>query len=788
MSNIELLSPAGDLECLKVAVQNGANAVYFGAEEFNARINSTNFSREELVQAIEYAKLRGVKTHLTLNILIKNDEFEDAIKLVEFAYNEGIDAVIIQDLGLARKVIELFPDLEVHSSTQMTIYNLDGARKIKDLGFSRCVLSRELTLSEIEHICKCADIDIEVFIHGALCISYSGQCLMSSMIGGRSGNRGKCAGTCRLPYTLLKDDKEQARGYLLSSKDVCTLDIIPELIRAGVKSFKIEGRMKSKEYVGIVTSIYRKYIDLAESNRDYVVDEKDREKLMQIFNRGGFSTGYLKGKLGKDMMYTKRPNHIGIPVGEVIGYNANKGYAKIKLSKELNLGDSIRVKDSSCKISELMQGNNNIKSGGTSQIVTVGRINGRISKGDKVYRTVLDKLNKEIAQISSKENIKRPVNAKIYLKENEQIKLEVEDLWSKKVASKTEEIIVKKADNAGISKERIKEQLSKTGNTPFEIKDIQIITDDNIIVPISSLNNIRRNAICELENEILNSFKRDKKVSLESKIELDNSISSASPKVSILLNNINDNINYTELKGIDNIYIPFRFFLSHKESVNKICEKFNTYILFPAVTKSNYESLIANNLSEILKKDIKGIVISNLSHLELLKQYKEEVKNLDIVANYTMNITNNSTIKELQDFKISKYIVLPELDKKSIQNLAGDISKEVIVYGRTLLMTTEYCAIGTLKNCPAMCEKGTYKLRDRMGFEFPIYTDRTNCNNLIYNSKITSISYKDLKANSIRIDILEETKEEIQNIINIHKRGDRLEGENYTNGNLNREI
>lgn len=788
MSNIELLSPAGDLECLKVAVQNGANAVYFGAEEFNARINSSNFSKEEIMQAIEYAKLRGVKTHLTLNILIKNKEFEDAIKLVEFAYNSGIDAVIIQDLGLARKVIELFPDLEVHSSTQMTIYNLDGARKIKDLGFSRCVLARELSINEIEHICKNAGIDIEVFIHGALCISYSGQCLMSSMIGGRSGNRGKCAGTCRLPYTLLKDDKQQARGYLLSSKDVCTLDIIPELIKAGVKSFKIEGRMKSKEYVGIVTSIYRKYIDLAESGREYVVNEKDREELMQIFNRGGFSTGYLKGKLGKDMMYTKRPNHIGIPVGEIIGYNANKGYVKIKLSKELNLGDSIRIKDASCKISELMQGNNNIKSGSTSQIVTVGRINGKILKGDTVYRTVLDKLNKEIIQISSKENIKRPVNAKIYLKENEQIKLEIEDLWSNKVVSEKEEIFVRKADNNGISTERIKEQLSKTGNTPFEVKDIQVIADDNIIVPISSLNNIRRNTICELENILLKSFKRDRKINFESKFELDNSNSAASPEVSILLNNINDDINYTELKGIDSIYIPFRFFLSHKESVNKICAKFNTYILLPAITKSNYEGLIKNNLSNILKKDIKGIVISNLSHLQLLDNYKEKIKCLDMVANYTMNITNNSTIKELQDFKISKYIVPPELDKKSIQNLSRDISKEVIVYGRTLLMLAEYCVIGTLKNCPVMCERGTYKLRDRMDFTFPIYTDRINCNNLIYNSKITSISYKDLNANSIRIDILEETKEEIQNIINIHKRGDRLEGENYTNGNLNREI
>ena len=193
MNKVELLSPAGDMECLISAVQSGANAVYFGTEEFNARVNGKNFNKEELALAIKYAKLRGVKTHLTLNILIKNAEFEEAIKLVEYAYNEGIDAIIVQDLGLAKKIIEKFPDLEVHSSTQMTIYDLDGANKIKDLGFSRCVLARELSIEEIENICKNTSIDIEVFIHGALCICYSGQCLMSSMIGGRSGNRGKCA-------------------------------------------------------------------------------------------------------------------------------------------------------------------------------------------------------------------------------------------------------------------------------------------------------------------------------------------------------------------------------------------------------------------------------------------------------------------------------------------------------------------------------------------------------------------------------------------------------------------
>lgn len=785
MSKVELLAPAGDLECLKVAVQTGANAVYFGAEEFNARVNGRNFEKQELIEAIKYAKLRGVKTHLTLNILIKNNEFEDAIKLVEFAYNSGIDAIIIQDLGFAKKVIELFPDLEVHSSTQMTIYNLDGAKKIQELGFSRCVLARELSVKEIEHICKNIDIDIEVFIHGALCISYSGQCLMSSMIGGRSGNRGKCAGTCRLPYTLLKDGEEQAKGYLLSSKDVCTLDIIPDLIKAGVKSFKIEGRMKSKEYVGIVTSIYRKYVDLAESNKEYKVDEKDREKLMQIFNRGGFSTGYLSGKLGRDMMYKFKPNHIGIPVGEVIGYNANKGHVKIKLSKELSLGDSIAINDSSCKISELMQGNNNIKSANIGQVVKLGRIKGKILNGDRVYKTVSDKLNKDIVQFSSKENIKRPIIAKVHLKENEKIKLELEDLWSNIKVEVVEDTVVNKAENNGISKQRIEEQLSKTGNTPFEIKEIQVILDSNIIVPISSLNNIRRTGIEELENKILDSFKRSKKINLE-KTDKANSIYNSNVNVSVLLNQIKEEIDYCKLKGIDNIYIPFKLFLKNQERIKEICTKFNTYMMFPAITKSNYETLIQNNLENILKSNIKGIVISNLSHLEILNKYK--VKDLEIIANYTLNITNKNTVKELENFGVSKYIVPPELDKEAAKKLGGNIKKEVIVYGRTLLMTSEYCTIGTFKNCPAICGEGTYKLKDRMGFEFPIYTDRINCNNLIYNSKITSISWKELNANSIRIDILEENEQQIQNIIDVHKKGERLEGENYTNGNLNREI
>ena len=314
---VELLSPVGDFECLKAAVQNGANSVYFGADIFSARAFATNFDDEALEKVIEYAKIRGVKTNLTLNTLIKNNELESALNLAKKAYKFGIDAIIVQDLGLAMKLIKTFPDLPIHASTQMTVHNLNGALKLQDLGFKRIVLSRELSVNDIDFICKNTDVEIETFIHGALCISYSGQCLFSSMIGGRSGNRGKCAGPCRLPFELLENDKKINSGYLLSTRDLCGLDYIPKLIESGVKCFKIEGRMKNPEYVATVTRIYRKYIDLAYSNEEYIIDENDRKELLQVFNRGMSSSGHLSNSGNKDLVYKEKPNNMGLYLGKI---------------------------------------------------------------------------------------------------------------------------------------------------------------------------------------------------------------------------------------------------------------------------------------------------------------------------------------------------------------------------------------------------------------------------------------------------------------------------------------
>ncbi len=297
MKYIELLSPVGDFECLKAAVQNGANAVYLGSSNFSARASATNFNLEELEKAINYATLRNVDVHLALNTLIKNNEFNSALELAKKAYELGVSAIIVQDIGLATYIHKCLPDLPIHASTQMSIHNLEGVLQAKKIGFSRVVLSRELNLNEIEFIRNNTDVELEVFIHGALCISYSGQCLLSSMIGGRSGNRGKCAQACRLPYELVKYSSNNTstidKGFLLSPRDLCGLEFIPNLINYGITSLKIEGRMKTPEYVATVTRIYRKYINMALNNEKYDIDDIDIKDLQQVFNRGGFSKGHF---------------------------------------------------------------------------------------------------------------------------------------------------------------------------------------------------------------------------------------------------------------------------------------------------------------------------------------------------------------------------------------------------------------------------------------------------------------------------------------------------------------
>ena len=814
----ELLSPVGDFECLKAAVQNGANAVYLGASSFSARAKATNFSENELYEAIKYAKLRNVAVHLALNTLIKNEEFENAINLAVDAYNHGVDAIIIQDLGLAAYLRKYYPEIPLHASTQMTVHNLDGVRQLENLGFSRVVLSRELSIEEIKYIRENSNIELEVFVHGALCISYSGQCLLSSMIGGRSGNRGLCAQPCRLPYELIETEDNKItnldKGYLMSPRDNFGMEYLPELIKMGINSFKIEGRMKTPTYVGVVTKHYRKYIDLILAN--YSLDNEqlkdiiknnlniknpetqltDKEEVTQVFNRGGFSTGHFKPTPNKELIFKDKPNNMGIYVGTISHINENKGHLKLKLENTLSIGDRISINNESYTISELMIDNRNFETLDKGNIVKIGRMKGKISVGNKVYRIETSKLNRSISPTFKEDKNFRKVklNGEIVLKENSPISFKV---WSEEGFYKNIEsniiidVIPQQALNKPITKEKIIEQLSKTGNTEFEFNSIDVILDDNLFVQMSVLNDLRRNVIEKLENLILEKYTRNLTISPISLPAVSENnfiaVNSNYKSISLLLNIIDPNYDYSNLKEIDKLYIPLNYFIDIKfETLLKnFATSFNTYIYLPHVLKDRKEQNI--DFENIISKfKIKGFVVSHISQLESIKKF-----NLDLIANFNLNTYNNISIQNLANHNFSSFTSSVELEKDEVNTLNrnANLAQEVIVYGKIPVMTNNYCYLGKSnkchKDCDRKCEKNSkFYLKDRMDFNFRIVPDKTSTITTIYNSKTLSVKYDDIICDSIRIDILDENPSEIQEIIDIVKSGNRFEGKDYTNGKL----
>lgn len=810
MKSVELLAPVGDFDCLKAAVQNGADSVYFGGSLFNARASATNFNNLNLKKAIDYAKIRNVKTHLTLNTLLKDEEFDEAVALARKAYEYGIDAIIVQDLGLALYLHENFPDIPLHASTQMTIHRLEGVKKIQQLGFQRAVLARELSLEEIEHICKNTDLEIEVFVHGALCISYSGQCLFSSSVGARSGNRGRCAQSCRMPYKLYEQDSESESlidsGYLLSPRDLYGLEHLEDLIRAGVTCFKIEGRMKTPEYVATVTRIYRKHIDAILAGNVKPISEKDKEDLLQVFNRGGFSSGHLSSEPNHDLVFPEKPNNMGLYLGNVSNFQPNKGLVSLHLNQTLAIGDTISFEKEESKytVSELMVQNKNIPQAKAKEKVTIGRMKGNIEIGNKVFKMA----NKELTQqafdsYTNKENRKIPLACEVFVQKDQFVHLSVEALHSEEgfyqglslhVTSDFKPI---NAISVPLTEERIKQQLIKTNNTPFEFASIQIHLDPGLYLPkISILNELRRTALSNLEAQVCAKHQRVAPLldspHYEKKTNL---IKQEKTKVSALFNLLNTDMDYSQIKGIDHFYIPLKYFVNKKlENILKtLSEKGKLYVYIPTIVKSNYKNLVLNQLENILNTfPIQGFVLSNLSNLECLKDYQ---KDYEFISNYTFNVFNQSTIHRLKDLGMNRVTVSPELTKEHLNRLTDEanVPVEVMAYGRLPLMNMNYCPLGKSNRCYPTClarclQSNLYLLEDRMHLRFPILPDNMQTVTTVYNSKITFLDSKSLHSKNLRMDFLNESIEEINEVVAYIRAGKRKTGDFYTNGNFAREV
>lgn len=506
MKKCELLVPAGGKEQFIAAVENGADAIYFGGKLFNARINAGNFDLEELMPAVDFAHKRGVKVYMTMNTLIADEEMHEALEYVLYLYEIGVDALIVQDVGLAMMVRKHMPDFPLHLSAQGSVYDLRGVAAASRMGYERVVLARELTFDEIKSVCQNTDIEIEVFVHGTLCICYSGQCQMSRSFGGRSGNRGECAQPCRLPYKSFDQDDRLIKTfqYPHSPKDLCLIDHIGELAEAGVASLKIEGRMKSPEYVAIVTSIYRKYLDQYDERGSCIVTQEDREALEQIFNRGGFTEGYFYGNPGRELMAGDIPKHRGVKIGKVVKMVQGASLIDVKLYHKLSIGDGVEIRGKNVT-GNVVTYYKELKGG----LTRIGDIKGHLEHGDPLYKIT----SKEQLTAARRTFENKTFEAGKYLRKTSvDMKFCCDDQGMAKLTLRSDltdrEIVVEKGPferdpQRLLDCSRVEKALRKTGNTPFEVGNLQIQNGVDRMIQISPINDMRRKGLEMLEKALV---------------------------------------------------------------------------------------------------------------------------------------------------------------------------------------------------------------------------------------------------------------------------------------------
>ena len=730
---VELLAPAGNAESLHAAVENGADAVYLGGKLFNARQQASNFDMPELRDGLRYAHARGVSIYLTLNTLVNNEEISQALAYAEEAYNAGIDGIIVQDLGLAALIKKRLPELPLHGSTQMTVYDLEGVRMLEEMGFRRVVLARELTLEQAASIARNTSLEIEIFVHGALCVCYSGQCLMSSMIGGRSGNRGKCAQPCRLAYTLVgpggRSGSADRPRYLLSPKDMNTLEYMPGIVSSGVRSLKIEGRMKSPEYVATVVRIYRKYLDIAmgQANQGGAakldIDEKDRHDLLQIFNRGGFSSGYLKGKTGARMMSYDKPNNSGVCIGSVLSYDRKRRTVNIKLDEALATGDGIEIwtggSDSpGGTVSMIKKDGLNVKGAVEGDIVEVGFFSGNISPGRKVFKTTDIELTRESRRTWSDGNTRRVrIKGAAVLENGKPMALAAEDDDGHRITV-SGTVPAETAVNRPITRERLIDQLSKTGSTPFDFARLDVEMQDGLTIPVSEINEVRRKALDALYEARADRYPdrrlkhagmwqdsgngglagggqqisgpndpHDEYVpnlagstalgtSYSTCMDQADDLKTKRPSVSLYFYRWDDGRDIAGL-GADRIYVPVTAAL--KPGFRRAAEtarKTGTEVFcwLPSITKGNYEKLIDRFIAEHSGSgDIDGVLAANAGTVHRLSG----IRGLRLAGDISLNLFNSHSVAEIAGYGLESAAISVELTIRQISGLAANLRKAV---------------------------------------------------------------------------------------------------------------
>lgn len=701
MKKVELLAPAGNMENLKYAVMAGCDAVYLGLKKFGARAFSSNFSDNEFIEAVNYCHLYGVKVYVTLNTIIYDYEVEDFIKTVDFIHKNNVDAVLIQDLGMLDLVRKTYPNLEVHASTQMHIHNLDGVKVLEKLGIKRAVLARETSIDTIKYIKENSNIELEVFVHGALCVSYSGECLMSKFIGGRSGNRGECAGACRLSYDVVDCNNNilNKNKYPISTKDLNTIYYIDKLIESGVASLKIEGRMKSKEYVYMVVKLYRDTIDNYYKTGKVIVNEEYLLKLKKIFNRE-YTKGFLFNINNNELINSYRPNHMGVNVGKVLNYK--NGYATILLTDHVSIGSGLRVlsknnKDVGILVNEFYKNNKLVKDAYKNDIISI-KVHDKVFKNDIVVITNDKSISNDIEDYVKNNKRKVLISGKVSCKLGI-ITLEVSDGINKVVVSSNN---VFKSINKSTTKEDISVKLNKLVNTVYKFNSLDINIDSNLFIPLKEINGLKNNMVVLLNDKRLYKINY-----VKSKYYIDLPDFKKEELITCYTNNIN-NLD----KKYDIVY-------TDKNCLPRVVDKYENY----------------NN-----------VMIGELGGFN---------KCSNVTTDVSFNVVNSYAVAFLHSMGASCVTLSYEMTDTDIENLVNSYinrynkrpNLELIVYGYPVIMCSKY-------SLNKEYNKNILYLKDRFNNKFRVIT-KNNIMYIYFYNKIDKYDkkYYEMGINRLRFNL-----------------------------------
>lgn len=748
---IEILAPAGSVTALQAAVMAGCDAVYIGGSRFGARAYAENPEETELLAAIDYAHSYGVKVYLTVNTLLKEEELAGLIPYLTPYYLRGIDAVIVQDYGVMQLLSETWPDLPLHASTQMTLTNPEACRLLPE-SVTRIVPARELEFSELRRLRAETGLELEVFCHGALCYSYSGQCLMSSFIGGRSGNRGRCAQPCRKPYACKAPGQPVRKGYFLSPKDQCMLEHLPELLAIGMDSLKIEGRMKNPLYTAGVTAIYRKWASRLEaSGADRYRKEEQAElsedirRLAELYNRGGFSAGYPFSETGREMMSLARPNHGGVPVG--IGRLLGGGRrCQVEYRQPVHAGDILELR-TSVGLEERVLAEYTAGAHETEEKRTVFLSGGEVSGEVLVYRTKNDALLAQIAEQCRPGTRRTPLTARFTARKNEPMELRL----SGKVSVTVRGALAEPARKAAATEESVREKLRKTGDTPFLLEPLTVELEEDCFLPVSQLNGLRRRAMESYTGKLLAGYRRTlpegngtcagngtgnppcgSTASGAGRGAEQASGQETAMPLSVTVMTPEQLREAKRHPAVSRIYVDME---GDWQACLREGAELPLWLALPRITQGRRLEQLRTTLVELKnQRKFGGLLVRSLDALAMLKALP---CSLPLAADANLYAMNSQAARWLLRQGFSLLTAPPEENGRELCWLSG-LPFEMVVYGRSVVMVSRQCVWKSAFGCAP--ENGRrLVLQDERGAEFPVQTCCTGCYNRIYNSAPLSL-------------------------------------------------